>query len=507
MRTRALPAFCLACLGALVPLPARADAPNPALPPVAQALPAPQPVPDATVEARRHFKVGIRLYQDTNYAGALAEFQAAYAAKPGPGSLQNVALCQKALFRYREAAATLEQLLSQHASELSEGEQKAVREAITELNALVGSIVVDIEPTEAKVTIDGRAVPLSELRAGVDVNVGEHTVIADEPGYARLVRVISVASGQKLLPVDMKLKATDGFLNIVVDDEHAAIAVDGETRAFHDWRGPVKPDTEHFVQVFREGYETYETTVTVALGSTLDVHAALGARIDGVPIETTPTKPGALPAPPPSHVVKGYYGLLTLGLLGLGQHPLSLTSSRSDGAMGTIGLRAGYRLWAPVAAEVMLDYGRINVDDATSSAPSTTTTTTTTTDTMASVTRKYSLAALRFGPNLRLMTTGKKLRFSSAIGAGVVHHKLVLDPVTGNAMLPGGTASGYDPYFLLELGLQWSLGRVLLGAEVVTLIDGASGLNKQKIETLSAFGTTNTLPLFGVSLHGGYSLW
>jgi len=114
---------------------------------------------------------------------------------------------------------------------------------------------------------------------------------------------------------------------------------------------------------------------------------------------------------------------------------------------------------------------------------------------------------VRFGPNLRLMTTGKTLRFSSAIGVGVVHHKLVLDAVSDNASYPGGSASGYDPYFLLELGIEWSLGRVLLGAEIVTLIDGASGLNKQKVEDSSAFGSTNTLPLFGLGLHGGYSLW
>ena len=70
-----------------------------------------------------------------------------------------------------------------------------LRDPSAELDGLVGSIVVDVEPSDAKVTVDGRALPLSELHAGVEVNVGEHTVIADEPGYARLVRVVNVASG------------------------------------------------------------------------------------------------------------------------------------------------------------------------------------------------------------------------------------------------------------------------------------------------------------------------
>jgi hypothetical protein len=450
---------------------------------------------EATAEARRHFKLGIKLYQDTNYPGALAEFEAAYAAKPGPGSLQNVALCQKALFRYREAAATLEELLKAHESELSEGETKAVTEAISELRGLVGSIVVNVEPSEAKVTLDGRAVSHSELRAGVDVNVGEHTLVADLAGYARLSRVVRVASGQKQLPIELKLRPTDGFLNVIAGDPRAAIAIDGTTRAFHEWRGSVKPDTDHLIQVFREGYESFETSVRVGLGKTLEVRAELGPHLDGEPAEVPVEKPGSMPPPPPPRVPRGYYGLLTLGVLGLGQQPLPLSGTRSDSTMGTIGLRAGYRIWAPVAAELVIEYGRLAVKDAKSEADS-------------SVTRAYSLNSLRFGPNLRLMTTGKTVRFSSVIGAGAVHHKLVLDPVAGDASLTGGSASGFDPYFLLELGVQWSISHFLLGAQVVALIDGATGLNKQNIEGASkAFGNTNTLPLFGLGIHGGYSLW
>lgn len=485
MRFRALSAPLLAFLLGAAPRAAHAADPDPA----GSASSA-----EATADARRHFKLGIKLYQDTNYPGALAEFEAAYAAKPGPSSLQNVALCQKALFRYREAAATLEQLLKAHGSELSEGETKAVTDAISELHGLVGSIIVNVEPSDAKVTIDGRSVPLAELRSGVEMNVGEHTLVADLAGYARLSRVVRVASGQKPLSVELKLKATDGFLNIVATDPRAAIAVDGTTRAFHEWRGSVKPDTDHLIQVFREGYESFETTVTVALGKTLEVRAELGPHIDSEPAEASVEKSGSMPAPPPPRVPRGYYGLLTLGVLALGQHPLQLTATRADSTMGAIGLRGGYRISAPIAAEFMLDYGKLDVKDAKSE------------DVAAS--RHYSLAAFRFGPNLRLMTTGKKLRFTSVIGAGAVYHKLVLDPVASDPNLTGGTTKGFDPYFLLELGVQWSLKRFLLGAEVIASIDGATSLNAQNLEGANkAFGNSNTLPLFGLGIHGGYSLW
>ncbi|HET7541920.1 MAG TPA: PEGA domain-containing protein [Polyangiaceae bacterium] len=493
MRVRALPALMVACL--LAPTPRMARAAEPEAPgQQSSTKSSTEASAEATAEARRHFKLGIKLYQDTNYPGALAEFEAAYAAKPSPSSLQNVALCQKALFRYREAATTLEQLLQSHGSELSEGETKAVSEAITELHGLVGSIVVSVEPSEAKVSIDGRATTPSELRAGLEVNVGEHTLVADCPGYARLSKLVRVASGQKQLPVELKLKPTDGFLNVIAADPQAAIAVDGTTRAFHEWRGSVKPDSDHLIQVFREGYESYETTVSVALGKTLDVRAPLGARVDDAPAQIALEKSGAMPAPPPPRVPRGYYGLLTLGVLGLAQHPLALTGTRSGNAMGSGGVRGGYRISAPIAAEFMLDYGKVDVDDAKTDE--------------ASTPRHYQLTAFRFGPNLRLMTVGKKVRFFSILGVGAVFHKLVLDPVATDPTLTGGKQSGFDPYFLLELGAQWSLGHFLLGGGVIASIDGASSLNKENIEGANkAFGDTNTLPLFGIGIHGGYSLW
>jgi len=485
MRFRALSALLLACLPCLAPRAGFAAEPEPASTPSSA---------EATAEARRHFKLGIKLYQDTNYPGALAEFEAAYAAKPGPGSLQNIALCQKALFRYREAATTLEQLLKAHGGELNEGETKAVRDAITELHGLVGSILVNVEPSDAKVTIDGRPLTPAELRTGVELNVGEHTLVADLPGYARASRTVRVASGQTRLPVELKLKATDGFLNVLANDPRAAIAVDGSTRAFHEWRGSVKPDTDHLIQVFREGYESFETTVNVAVGKTLEVRAELGPRVGSESNQAAAEKTGGMPAPPPPRVPRGYYGLLTLGVLALGQHPLQLKATRADSAMGSIGIRPGYRISAPIAAEFMFDFGKLQVDDAKSGdeGPG----------------RRYSLGAFRFGPNLRLMTTGKKLRFTSVIGAGAVYHKLILDPVASDPSLTGGTTKGFDPYFLLELGVQWSLKRFLLGAQVIASIDGATALNEQNIEgTSKAFGNSSTLPLLGIGIHGGYSIW
>src|SRR5262245_56037951 len=102
----------------------------------APTTPAPPEESAEVLAARRHFANGVRLYQDANYSAALIEFRAANELKPGAPSLQNIALCQKALFRYAAAAATLDLLLANHGSALPPAERDAVEAAKQELASL-----------------------------------------------------------------------------------------------------------------------------------------------------------------------------------------------------------------------------------------------------------------------------------------------------------------------------------------------------------------------------------
>jgi len=57
---------------------------------------------------RQHMDNGIKLFHDGNFEAALVEFEAAYKARPKASPLLNIALCQKARFRYPKAIAALE---------------------------------------------------------------------------------------------------------------------------------------------------------------------------------------------------------------------------------------------------------------------------------------------------------------------------------------------------------------------------------------------------------------
>ncbi len=459
----------------------------------AEAKPAAPTIPDspdtATLDARRHFKAGTKLYRDGNYGGALAEFEEAYRRKPGAGSLQNVALSQKGLFRYSEAATTLEQLRTRHATELSEGERKAVDDALTELKGLVASIKLRIVPESARVLLDGKTLAPAEWAVPLVLNVGEHALSVDAPGYNPERRTLRVAGGQRGLPIDVELRCIAGFVDITSNDPTANIAIDGLPKARRAYKGPVEPDSDHLLQVYREGVEPFEQTFQVGLCKTINIKAELEG-LDSAPRVDPNDAAAAIPGAPPKRVQKGFFGLLSLDLLGLSKQPLNLAKAQTGGGFGALGLRVGYRLSSPVALDLRLDAGVLQAEGAF--------------DKVNQANRDYSLTSIHFGPDLKLMTTGERLRFVTTIGAGIVHHQLSVSKVAPDEV------RGIDPYFSFELGMSFNYRQFLGEIGLIALIDGSAALQKGfRYETNRALtrdlGTT--LPMVGIGLRGGFSQW
>jgi hypothetical protein len=450
-------------------------------------------------EARRHFESGLKLYADGNFGGALAEFEAAYRLLPGAGAMQNIALCQKALFRYAEAADTLNQLLTRHGRSLDVEASRAVREAIQELGTLVGTLLVQVTPPDARVAVDGRALEPGELKSGVRLNVGEHTLAASAPGYAAMTRVIRVAGGQKAVTEPIALRATMGFVEVRARDAEAAIAVDGRPVAYHSWRGPLAAGV-HLVQVYRPGFTAFERQIEVEVGKTLELTAELGPPLAPDERQPEPSSTSA-PAPPKPRQQRGWYTFGTVGILSMPDEPAGLKhqagNNKAKAAGGALGLRAGYRLWTPIAAELMLEWGRQEVSNACDEA---------TCDTPSPVQREYSLATVRVGPNARLMSAGEKLRFSSTLGAGSVRHTFNIPEVATAGATPARHATGWNAYLMLELGMQMNLGNLLLGLDALAFVDATN--NTGSHDSANPYQPyQGGLLIVGLGLRAGWSEW
>jgi hypothetical protein len=433
------------------------------------------------VLSRRHFESGIRLYEDKNYSGALAEFEAAYRSYPSGSSLQNVALCQKQLYRYSEAKDTLSRLLANHGSELTPDERKSVREAVDELASLVGTIRVTVSPNNARITLDGRSLTQEERAQAVSLDVGEHRIAAEAEGYAPLLRVFRVAGGHSDIPVELHLVETTGMVEVIAPDPQTAIAIDGRPVAFASYIGRLEPG-RHFVQIYREGYEPYEKEIDVNVGDRLHVQGELGEPTDTVAVDTSAARKTA-----PKRILRGFYGFGTASTLVVRGHPAGFVANSNYDLGYELGLRAGYRLMTPLSIEAQVASGAYVVqgrcaDVFEPSCPHTRAT-------------AYHLDTRRLGAGARLMSEGESLRLFSVLGAGFVAQ---------DYRAFGHHASGSGLYVQLELGVAINYRHSLWELVAIGLFDESEHI---RASTLAPYENGGGIQLFGLGLHVGWSDW
>ena len=161
----------------------------------AAAEPAPA-APAASDEGKRHFEQAVALYNDGDYATALAEFSASYQAAPLPAVLYNIGVAQKALFRYAEAIDTLQRYL---AEAQPRAERRAeVERLCAEMEALLAPVTLQVTPADAALVVDGRSAAGGARGRPLRLAAGAHVIEASAEGYRPLRREIMVSAGRPL---------------------------------------------------------------------------------------------------------------------------------------------------------------------------------------------------------------------------------------------------------------------------------------------------------------------
>lgn len=441
-----------------------------------------------------HFSMGIRLYQANNYAGALAEFEEAYRLRATPSSLQNIALCQRALFRYAEAIDTLEKMLRVHGEAVDPVDTRAAREAIREMQPMVATVKIDVDPPEATVKIDDRVVPGQGTRE-VRLNVGEHLVEAEAPRYRSYAQVLGFAGGARALSIRLETNVAE--LTVVAEDAEAAIAVDGVPRSFGAWTGELQAGERHTIQVYRTGYTTTTVEVTLERGERRTVRAALGPPTADPNAKTPfPYKP-----PPVAPMRRGVYGLLTATSYVLNPDPDGFRLADGDTRDGTyFGLRLGYRFTSTFSLEGLGEFGKHTLGPGCYTPPRAP-------ESCAEAPpdgATYQLWGRRFGVNARFMTPGERFRFVGIAGVGGAHHRLDLK-IPALDGRPQGDGGAFNAYFLVEGGVELSFGRALVGAMLALAVDGINNLSigpaSQRVYE------ARNISMAGLGLRVGYGHW
>jgi len=445
-------------------------------------------------QSRRIFEFGVQLFQEGNLVGALAQFEAAYAVHPNSAALQNIALCQKGLYRYREAKASLSALLLRHPGELSAQDKKTALTVIGELAAFVGQQQITVRPESSRVTIDDQEYTPSELSKPIELNVGEHRLRIEAPGYAPTQRTLAIAGGVGNAPIHVALVPTHGYLTVLTPDDRTAIAIDGHAVAFESYRGFIEPG-RHVIQIYRSGFEPYEAVVELDAGQSVTVRGKVGAPVSAPEADEPPEPPSA--RGPSPRQLSGWYGLVEGSILNWNGAPQDIEPTKNS-VWGTgYGLRAGYRLFTPVGVEAVAGVTHHNAngscDASFALSPNCQTILA---PTYSSPTHfDYTLDTRRAGGAVRIMSGGESIRFTSSVGVGAVSHDL---------HLPKHTLKGFDAYFALEAGAQINIHHFLVEMVGFGWFDSASSIGAGNYKP---YQEGNGIQMFGVSLRVGWSEW
>lgn len=451
---------------------------------------------EATERARVHFNAGVKLYDQKppDYEGALAEFRAAYAEKATPTIQANIALCLRGLHRYGDAIDELEQMLATGGDTMKPETRAAARRSIDEMSAQVATVRLRVivhvvsggggPPPSVDLALDGFAVPSDLIGKTMHLEPGEHTFIAHAPGYADAIKRVRLAAGQRDTSIDLDLQPASGGggggagvvlgpgggagagagattggtgrVHVLATAPTATIALDGVPIGAGDWTGDVRAGMHH-VEVTSPGKVAYGTDVNVLPGAVLEIRADMGQPLTG---EEPPPVEGPEPqaGPPKKRLWDIEFGF------GVQGGPRTQTKAMDElgdatkrGYTGpSLVVKAGRRVGL-VLIEVFGEIGVLKSSNYASAGLTTGTppSGTTSSGTTFAGNAQGAITYEELGPELRVITPGRVLRFVGGFGFGVHAEQVrVTRSLSGLGELTG---SGGEGMALLEAGAQLSV--------------------------------------------------
>ena len=229
-----------------------------------------EPPEAARNEARERFDRGLRLFNQGDAGGALAEFLRAHELSPHPLVLFNVALVYEVLGKPVQAVDAADHVLAQPGN-LSPDRLAKLQALRAEQAARIGTIELVIETPGAAVEVDGEAVGTTPLPGPVRVATGSHLLSVVSRDHLPVRRTLLVASGAKLTE-KVTLEPVTGRLaqlTLVTKVPDVQVLIDGQLAGLTPLPASLAlAPGKHQVELVRSGYETARQSVELGEGST-----------------------------------------------------------------------------------------------------------------------------------------------------------------------------------------------------------------------------------------------
>jgi eukaryotic-like serine/threonine-protein kinase len=166
-----------------------------------------------------------------------------------------------------------------------ERRSRAAKSAVRPVAAAAdGQISISAVPPDAIVTIEGRGEPL-RTPLTMPLAPGSYKISISKPGYATDTRTVQITGGSRSI-VDVRLNATQGWLNVAGSPGGASVWIDGRDT------GKITPATftldpaAHHVMLRKSGYLDVSSDIQLAAGQTTGCSPTLmvAGRTDNIKI-------------------------------------------------------------------------------------------------------------------------------------------------------------------------------------------------------------------------------
>ncbi len=228
--------------------------------------PATPPSAEQAASAKKHFDLGLKLYNESAYQEALAEFTESYRLGGRASALKNAAQCYRDLKKFVEAFEAYEQILSLHDAQLKEPDRAAVKKALDDLKLVTGTIKVTASEPGADVSVDGKSIGSTPQPPARRVGLGPHKVEIRKQGFEPFERQVEVAS-QAEAKIDVALKAEVTTGHVVVKEKNARtdvhVIVDGVDKGPAPWEGDLVPG-DHTIEAKGTNVSAAKRVVSLA---------------------------------------------------------------------------------------------------------------------------------------------------------------------------------------------------------------------------------------------------
>lgn len=155
--------------------------------------------------ARQHFDRAVALLKERNYAAALAELNAAHTVHPHPAVLYNIGMTHVAMGDAVAAARTLERYLEEAGPTVAEERRIEIRSVLDTLAGRIAKLELNIQPTGARIRVDGTDVGAAPLSAPLLVVAGRHELAVLHPGHQSETRSLDLR-GRTTTALEIRLQ-------------------------------------------------------------------------------------------------------------------------------------------------------------------------------------------------------------------------------------------------------------------------------------------------------------